>query len=315
MRRVLGFVATLLALALVGLAAWVFTYKPAQREAPDLTIDLTRERVERGSYLANTVLSCFACHTQRDWSKWGGPMIGPHGAGGESWVKEYGFPGRLFATNLTSDPKTGLGEWTDGEILRALREGIGRDGRGLFPIMPYAEYRRLSDEDAMAVVAYLRTLAPVDRSYPEPEIDFPMSFFSKLAPEPLEAAVPEPDREEPAAYGEYLATVGGCRMCHTPIDFRHLPIEDQAFAGGQRFEGDWGVAVTANLTSHPEGIGNYTRENFVNLFRSFRHGVAEEPARPGSVMPWLSLCDLEDADLHAIFAYLQTVPPLPDHAP
>jgi hypothetical protein len=74
---------------------------------------------------------------------------------------EMGLPGRITSKNLTSDAKTGLGSWTDGEILRAIREGVSKDGHALFPLMPYPNYRTMSDEDAYAIVAYLRTLKPV----------------------------------------------------------------------------------------------------------------------------------------------------------
>lgn len=233
MRRSLRVIATILLLVVAAAAAFVVTYEPKSRPPLDITVEITPERVARGDYLANVALSCMACHAQRDWGTWGGPILGPVGAGGESWVREHGFPGRIFAPNLTPDPSTGLGEWTDGEILRAIREGIGREGQALFNLMPYTDYATLSDEDAYAVVAYLRSLPPVRREMPEREIDFPVSFFMKLAPRPLDGPVPEPDRDDPVAYGAYLTTVGGCRVCHTPVDWRHLPNQAELFAGGR----------------------------------------------------------------------------------
>mgnify|MGYP006174588741 CR=1 FL=1 len=129
--------------------------------------------------------------------------------------------------------------------------GIGHDGRALFPMMPYTQYRAISDDDMRAVVAYLRSLPPVKNAVPATQINFPVSFFIKMAPQPLEGAVASPDQNDPVAYGKYLAKVSGCQFCHTPVDSKHQPIPGMDFSGGQEFPGPWGIVRSANITPGP----------------------------------------------------------------
>lgn len=311
-KKVLGAALGVLVLAVAALAAFVFTYRPAQRPAPEVEVDRSPERLARGRYLVESVLACSDCHSSRDWSRFGGPVVGPAFAGGDCIGPEGGMPGRVCAPNLTPDPATGIGAWTDGEILRALREGVSRDGRALFPHMPYLGYRHLSDRDAHAVVAYLRTLPPVDHPVPRSEIDFPVSFFVKRLPQPLASPVPEVDPRDPVTYGRYLATVSGCAFCHTPIDDRNQPLPGMELAGGHLFRGPWGVVASANLTPSSTGVGGRTEESFIGLFRAFagEDAAVPVPASANTVMPWLAYAGLSDQDLSAIWAYLQSVPPI-----
>lgn len=312
MRKLLISLAVLAAAAVVGLATFFALMTPRQRPASLETVARTPEKMARGRYLVEHVLDCNGCHTARDWSRWAGPLQGAKGAGGDCLSEEHGFPGRICAPNITMDRQTGIGAWTDGEILRATREGVDREGKALFPLMPYTEYRALSEEDARAVAAYLRTYRPVRHAVAETEIDFPVSLFVKMAPRDLEGPVPEPDRSDPVHYGEYLATVAGCRYCHTPVDDRNQPIRGRAFAGGQEFRGPWGTVRSSNLTPHVTGLGERSRESFISLFRVYTDPGAAVPAPPGrnTVMPWLSLAGMTDDDLSAIYDYLRTVPPI-----
>ncbi len=267
----------------------------------------------RGDYLTHHVLGCFDCHSQRDWSRYAGPIEGPEGAGGPCMSEEFGVPGRVCFSNITPDRETGIGAWTDGEILRAIREGVDNKGRALFPMMPYADaYHALSDEDADAVVAYLRTLPPVSNPVPPTEIDFPVSFFIKQVPKPLDGPVAAPDPADSVAYGHYLATVAGCVFCHTPVDGHQQPIPGMELAGGQDFRGPWGLVRSANLTPDPTGLGGRTREAFLGMFRAFQDPGAQAPTPAGqnTVMPWLVHAGTSDQDLGAIWDYLQTVPPI-----
>ncbi len=164
-----------------GLGAFVATYSPAHRPAPeDFHAATDPAEIERGRYLAERVMLCGSCHGERDWSNFGGPSVTRFN-GGECWTHEMDFPGELCAPNITSH-ETGLASWTDAEIARAIREGVDKDGRALAPLMPYQVYRNMSDEDLAAVVGYLRAATPVQATFPEPQIDFPVSFFFKLAP-------------------------------------------------------------------------------------------------------------------------------------
>lgn len=298
---------------ILGIAAVVATVRPSQRPASLEKVARTPAQLARGEYLVRHVLACNECHTARDWTRWGGPASGPAGAGGDCYNQDHGFPGTICGSNVTPDPATGIGAWTDGEVLRAIREGVDREGQALFPLMPYTEYRHLSDEDARAVVAFVRGLQPVRHAVRETEIDFPVSFFMRMAPRPLDGPVLEPNPSDPVHYGEYLATVAGCKFCHTPVDGRNQPIEGRAFGGGQEFRGPWGTVVSSNLTPHPTGLGQRNQENFVSLFRSFADvSKVAVPTRPGenTVMPWFAYSGMTDFDLGAIYTYLRTVKPV-----
>ncbi len=325
LRRVLLISSALAALAITAGGAYVSTYRPAQRPAPELTIERTPERVERGRYLVENVAGCMQCHADRDWSLYGGPARRESWlGGGDCLTREQGFPGTLCMPNLTPDAATGLGRWSDGEILRALREGVDRDGRALFPMMPYRVYRHLSDGDAAAIVAYLRTLEAVANPQPETDLAFPVSFFIKTVPEPLDAPVEAPDVADTVRHGERLAKIAACEFCHTPVDERMQPLPGMAFAGGHELEGPFGTVRSANLTPHATGMGSRTREEFIGIFKAFA-GAIDDPIEvapeDNTPMPWADLADLPAADademteddLGAIYDYLRTVAPV-DHA-
>jgi mono/diheme cytochrome c family protein len=224
-------------------------------------------------------------------------------------------PGKVCAPNITPDPETGIGGWSDGEILRAIREGVDREGNALF-MMPYLEYRSLSDEDAHSVVAYLRTLPPVKNRVPPTEIDFPISLFAKFGPQPLAGPVPEPAHQDKVAYGRYLTKIGVCQFCHSPIDNRHRTLPGQDFSGGHEFKGPWGLVRSSNLTPHETGLGQRDEKAFVAMFKAFAVPAAEVPKVPldkNTVMGWLGRAHMTEEDLGAIYAYLKTVP-AHDHA-
>jgi mono/diheme cytochrome c family protein len=311
MARVLGILFLLFSLVLGAAATFVVRYQPKQRPAGNETVARTPERIERGRYLAETVLGCMDCHAKHDTTRFGNPITGPLGAGGDCFGAQERFPGTLCMPNLTPDAETGLATWSDGEIKRAMREGVDRHGRAMFPIMPYGEYRALSDNDADAVVAYLRSLPAVRNPVPRADIDFPVKFFIKLAPEPLQGPVPDPPPADPVAQGKYLARISGCIACHSPVDQRHQPMRGQELSGGQEFTGAFGVLRSSNLTPHATGLGDRSAEAFVGLFKSFDMPAADLPKvapKDGTIMPWLSRAKMTTADLGAIYAYLRTVP-------
>jgi hypothetical protein len=221
----------------------------------------------------------------------------------------------VAAQNITPDPETGLGKWTDGEILRAIREGVDRNGDALFPMMPYMHLRTMCDEDAKSVVVYLRALKPVRNQVAGKHIDFPVNLFIKFAPKPLDGPVSAPDPNNSVAYGKYLTTIGGCYECHTPHDDKNGLIADKPFAGGWEMRGPWGRVVTANLTPHPDTyIGQATKEAFIGRFRAFASfdpkAAPTTPPGRNTVMPWLAFAQMTDHDLGAIYDYLKTVKPI-----
>jgi mono/diheme cytochrome c family protein len=313
MKKVLGIVGVVVALLVGGVSAFVATFKPKQRPASTETVERTPARVERGKYLVEAVLGCMDCHATHDMTRFGFPPTGAPGAGGQCFGKDQGMPGQICTSNITPDPETGLGAWSDGEILRAIREGVSRDGRALFPLMPYVAYRSLSEEDGRAVVAYLRALPPARNVVARSEIDFPVSFFIKMAPRPLDGPVPEPNRQLRAAHGKYLAAVSGCHFCHTPVDDKHVSIPGQDFSGGQEFKGPWGTVRSANLTPDATGLGERDEAAFVGLFKAFavpEGDIPQVPLAQNTIMPWLTRARMTEEDLGAIYTYLRTVPPI-----
>lgn len=308
LKRLVLVVAAVVLLAVLAGAFFVLTFEPAQRPAATVSIEATPQRLARGRYLATTALGCISCHSQRDWSRYGGPVSGPPGSGGDCFTEEHGYGGTVCPANITPDEETGIGTWSDGEILRAFREGVDRDGKGLVPACPYEDFRNLSDDDADSVVVYLRTLEPVSNRVPAAHFGFPTSFFLKLSPRPLEGPVAEPDRNDSVAYGKYLATVAHCRFCHTQVDERYQPLPGMRLAGGLELRGPFGTVLSTNLTPHATGIGGWSKENFLGIFHAFADEIP--PSEPGKNTPmhWPDLARMTDADLGAIYDYLRTVP-------
>src|ERR1039457_4204602 len=141
--------------------------RPAQRPPSAERIELTPERFARGAYLVEHLADCLTCHSDLRADRYGMPIKpGTIGQGGFPFGKEFAVPGVVCAQNITPDPENGIGTWTDGEVLRAVREGVDKNGNALFPMMQYKAYRLFSDEDAKSVVAYIRTLAPVKHAVP-----------------------------------------------------------------------------------------------------------------------------------------------------
>jgi mono/diheme cytochrome c family protein len=251
---------------------------------------MTPERIARGKYIF-TVADCDGCHSGRDFKRFGGPVIEGQRGWGVEFPKEMGLPGRIAARNITPDVATGIGAWTDGEKIRAIREGISRDGSVLFPMMPYESFRKMSDEDVMSLVAYLNTLTPVRHAVPRSEVDFPVSILIKGVPQPA-GSVQAPNRADRLEYGGYLSTLAGCGGCHTQKE-KGQPKKGMAFAGGERFVFHEAVVVSANISPDPQtGIGRWKESDFLDKFQQYRE-YAEKGAPPAgpesfTLMPWLT---------------------------
>lgn len=314
--KILGGILLVVVVVVAALLGWLLVRKPAQRPAAAEKIDPTSERLARGKYLVEHVTACLGCHSEHLWDRYGVPIKpGTEGRGGLTFDEKVGFPGVVSAQNITPDPETGLGKWSDGEIMRAIREGIDRNGEGLFPMMPYEHYRRLSDEDARSIVVYLRTLKPLENQVPPKKLNFPVNIFIKFAPKPLEGPVADLNPADTRARGEYLTRIAGCYECHTPKDERKQALPDKAFAGGFEMTGPWGRNFTSNITPHPDTyMAKATKEEFIGRFRSFAGFNADTapPALPGrnTIMPWIEFSGMSDEDLGAIYDYLKSVKPI-----
>ncbi|HKD16230.1 MAG TPA: cytochrome C [Thermoanaerobaculia bacterium] len=316
MKRFLLWTLVVLIVGVGGLVAWLALRSPEQRPASTEKIEATPERLARGQYLVENVADCFGCHSDHLWDRFACPIKdGTKGQGGFAFDAKLGVPGLVQAQNITQDKEHGLGDWTDGEILRALREGVDRKGVALFPMMPYEYFHDMSDEDAKSVVAFLRTIPAVNRPVAPRRLDFPVNLLIKFAPQPLTGPVSAPDRSDSVAYGKYLVNVAGCRECHTPHDDKGKRIPGADFSGGWVMPGPWGRVVTANLTPDPDNyMGQASRDEFIGRFKSFETlGGANAPAAPrgkNTVMAWPVFAGMTKEDLGAIYDYLKTQKPV-----
>ena len=297
---------TLVALVAAGITftiGWRPFVGPKARAATGRKFDATPERLARGRYLVHGVVGCFDCHSKYDLTAQPAPALVGKLGGGQLMVNDADLS--LVAPNITPDRETGVGAWTDDELARAIREGIGRDGRALFPAMPYTFYRHMSDEDLASVVAYLRTVEPV-RSEPHgtTRISFPLSRIINNIPQPLYAPVAPPDASTPARRGAYLANIGGCFDCHTPT-VRGRAIRGMELAGGSTLQ-TGGKVASSNLTPDPSGISYYDEPLFLEAMRTgYVRGRKLSPH-----MPWWAYRNMTDEDLKSLFAYLRTVRPV-----
>ncbi len=295
----------LLAAGITATIGWRPFIGPRMRPLTNRVFEKTPERWSRGQYIVENEAACMDCHSPHDWTKHDAPMIpGMEGAGQDFSILQ-GLPGHVVVPNITPDPETGAGTWSDDALARAIREGIGHDGRTLFPLMPYENYRHMPDEDLASVIVYLRSLPPVRNAMPKTEIIFPVKYLMRSTPQPVTEPVSAPDVSDPVKRGAFLMTIASCRDCHTPMD-KGAPLPNMDLAGGQIFEGPWGRVATPNLTPDPSGIPYYDEILFLQAIRT---GYVK--ARPlNQMMPWHIYRGMTDDDLKAIFAYLKTVKPV-----
>ena len=298
-------------LCLVLLLIYVKTMLPNVGGAPDLKVELTPERIERGEYLANHVMGCTDCHGLRDYSVFTAPMIpNSEGHGGEVFDQKLGLPGRYISPNLTP---THLRDWTDGEIFKAITTGVSKDGHALFPIMPYLHYGQLDEEDIKSVIAYIRTFEPIDYIPEKSSSDFPMNFIINTIPTKANLK-PIPDKSDVVAYGEYLVKAADCINCHTLQE--QGKFTKKPFSGGFEFKfTDGSIVRSANITPDNEtGIGNWTEEQFVERFKEYADSsfvsIKVGDGDFKTMMPWTFFAGMKTEDLKAIYSYLQTLEPI-----
>ena len=265
--KILGFILAGIVILIACLLTYVKVALPSVGDAPDLKVQSTPELVARGAYLAHSVSVCMDCHSTREWTKFSGPLKpGTLGVGGELFDQKFGFPGAFYSKNITP---FGVSDWTDGELYRAITSGVSRDGRALFPIMPYMYYGKMAESDIHAIIAYIRTLEPQESVIPESKPDFPMNFIINTIPAKGEPQ-PIPDKSDQVLYGKYMTNAAGCMECHT-IQDKGKQLPGMQFAGGFEFNmPPFGVVRSANITPHKEtGIGSWTEDVFVTRFKSY----------------------------------------------
>lgn len=280
--------------------------------APEMKVEMTPQRIARGEYLAHHVAVCIDCHSQRDWSRFSGPpKKGTYGMGGDVFDQKFGFPGTYYAKNITP---AGIIHYTDGELFRAITTGVDKNGKALFPVMPFHYYGQMDVEDIKSIIAYVRTLKPIDNIVPESSSEFPMNFIINTMPHKA-SFTKCPPKTDTVNYGKYLANAASCIDCHTQFEKGAL-VEGTEFGGGRQFPfPDGSVVTSSNISPDMEtGIGGWSEAVFVNMFRARVDSVAlNTKVNPGdfnSIMPWSMYGNMTEEDLKAIFAYLKTVKPI-----
>jgi hypothetical protein len=298
-----------LIIILIGGYSYMQLAFPKVGPAPEMFIEITPERIERGEYLAYNVMLCMDCHAVRDWSIYSGPPTpGTEGAGGDRFDQSMGFPGVFYSRNITP---AGIGDWTDGEIYRLLTTGVKKDGDPIFPVMPYLNYGKMDPEDIKSVIAFLRTLEPIQASHPESKPDFPFNLILRTLPQKA-TPLTIPLKDDQIAYGEYLLNAAACADCHT--NFEKGKIVGDFLAGGRTFQfPDGSIVRSSNLTPHETGLKNWTKEMFIERFKIFKDSTfVPQVVQPGefqTIMPWAMYSGMKTEDLEAIFAYIQTIEP------
>jgi len=309
--KVIGIVVGVIVLGIGGFLTYLKTAYPKIAPPQAMKIDATPELIARGFYLANHVCLCVDCHSKRDWTKYCAPLVsGTIGQGGELFDQKFGFPGSFYSRNITPYH---LASWTDGELYRTITTGVSKDGKALFPLMPYLNYGKLDKNDVRAIIAYIRTLPSVQNDVPDSKPDFPMNFIINTIP--TEADPQQmPPKSDRVAYGKYMINAANCRECHTKQDKGKEVGEP--FAGGFEFPmPDGSLARSANITPDMEtGIGQWTEDMFVKKFKMFSdsnyHSPTLKPGQANTIMPWDMYAGMDTTDIGAIFAYLRTVKPV-----
>jgi mono/diheme cytochrome c family protein len=313
----LGLLALVIVLLLGGITAigWQIVLGPTARAVTDRRIEATPERLARGRYLVNNVAACFHCHSEHNFTDPEYPMVeGKMGAGWELPIPELG---HVIAPNITPDPETGIGAWTDAEIIAAIREGRSRRGGVLAPVMPYYRYAGMADRDVADLVAYLRTLPAVRRPNQAAEVTLPLRHLAYRAWRLLFApriSAPAEAPTEPLAHGRYLAdAVAICADCHTPRDRFGAPVADMYLAGTDH--GPGGDPVP-NITSDvATGIGKWREGAIVTLLQT---GMLPNADNVQGLMAGVvegvgsgpGYAQAPEPELRSIAKYLKTVPPV-----
>jgi len=275
--------------------------------------DSLKQVIARGEYLVNHVAGCIDCHSKRDFTKYSGPVVpGSEGGGGMLFDPKFGLPGMIYGKNITPDSATGIGTWTDDEILRAMTQGINKKGDTLFPIMPYPNFNRMAKTDLLSIIAFIRTLKPINNVVPARQLFVPIGvvYPGKFLQPSVDSNM-APPASDTVKYGGYLATMADCGTCHSPLTPQG-PDHTRMFAGGYIFDLGSNKVASANITPDSTGIGGWSEERFLNKFTTYRDTsqINRDPGNQNTIMPLSILAGMKDEDIKAIYAYLRTVAPI-----
>jgi mono/diheme cytochrome c family protein len=255
--------------------------------------------LDRGAELVRHVAACGQCHTPH--TAEGAPIANLELAGGEA--KELRL-GTIAPPNITPDVETGIGSWTEQDIVNALRIGRRPDGTIIGPPMPITLYRTLSDADAVAIAKYLRSIPPIRRVVPTSvyKVPLPTSYG------PAISGTQSPPQTDKIAYGGYLAGMAHCLLCHTPVANSQIDM-NRLGAGGRQYLDDEGhIVVSANITSDKtDGIGSWSDED---IKKAITQGINPYGVQLNSFMPSAHFSGMAPDDLDAIVAYVRTLKPV-----
>lgn len=255
--------------------------------------------VERGEYLVRGPMGCGNCHTLQGPA---GPDLTKELAGGQVVIDDAMMT--AVAPNIT--PASEVGQWSDAGLARAIREGVRPDGSLIGPPMPFTFYRNLSDTDVAAIVAFLRTLPPIENDVPKSVYNIPLPP-AYGAPVGHVADIP---RGVSVEYGAYIAgPVAHCSECHTPFGPQGPLIDTALGQGGMHFPGPWGVSVAQNITSSDDGLALYSDAEIKTMITEGKRPDGSQMLPP---MPYGYFARMTPGDLDALVLYLRTLPPLPD---
>ncbi len=258
--------------------------------------------VARGGYLVHAA-GCVSCHTDKK-------AKGPRFAGGRGLKTPFG---TFYSPNITPDPATGIGNWSEDDFLRALKAGLRPDGAHYFPVFPYTTYTKMADDDARAIKAYLFSLEPVARPNRRHDVAAPFGWRWTIGVWKamyFESGPFQPDPSRSAAWnrGAYLAMLAHCGECHTPRNFAGALDRTMRMAGTvDGPEGD----LAPNITSEGEtSIGDWSQDELV-FFLKFGTKPDQEEAE-GAMAEAIEdgLSHLGDDDLDAIATYILALPPI-----
>jgi mono/diheme cytochrome c family protein len=311
--KITGVILTIVIIGILGLLCYVKFALPNVGKAPDMKVEMTEANIARGEYLANHIMNCMDCHSTRNWSEFSGTLTeGTLGKGGETFDQSVGLPGSYHSANITP---AGIKDWTDGEIFRAITTGVRKNGKPIFPIMPHPSFGKGDENDIKAVIAYVRSLPPIENKVPESTSDFPMNFIINTIPKKASLQT-KPSEDDIVNYGKYLVTIAACADCHTPFEKGEYDMTKK-FAGGRIFKLPFGTLTSANITPDIEtGIGNWNKDAFIAKFKSFvdsNDKPLHTPVKQGefnTIMPWTLFGGMKVSDLSAIYEYLRTLSPM-----
>jgi mono/diheme cytochrome c family protein len=253
----------------------------------------------RGNYLLNSIVACGNCHTPKGPD---GKAIDGQDLSGGTVIEIPAF--RAVAPNITQDRETGIGGWTDQQIIAAIREGRRPDGTIIGPPMPIEFYRSMSDNDVRAIVAALRRVPAISHKVEKStyKIPLPPSYG------PPVTHVPDVGRGNPTAYGRYLADIGHCMECHTPFEKGRLDTVRWGGGGRELPSFPAGVVISANLTpGNPNGVAHWTNAQFKNTIKT---GIRPDGRALVRTMAFDWYKNVKDDDLNALVAYLRTLKPV-----